>query len=423
MRPVILSWLLLSAVSFAQVEYSAGSDLPGKIFFFTDMMQVKSGIAGKTQLDIFVQVPYSSMLFTKKDKGFSTSYNVNLFCLDDKKENTLDEINFPEKITVNDFAQTTSKDNFNLSNKSFTLSPGSYIIKCIVEDNDSHKSATKETPVLIRQFSDSLSISDIMPVLEIIKDSTGEKIIPNISNTIENKISSLPFFVTVFSDKNRNILLEYILTDSRNNMQLTINDPRLVRPGANFILKSFNFSKISLGDYTIKVSLKDKSNNEITSVEKKIHSKIFGMPSSITDLDKAIDQMLYIATPMELDSIRAGKTYDEKLKRFQTFWWKKKPNKTIEDNPIVLEYYRRIEYANKHFKGFSEGWRSDMGLIYITLGPPNNVQREIMASNSKPYEVWEYYELERTFVFIDQTGFGEYYLVDPDYSSWPGYRN
>ena len=146
------------------------------------------------------------------------------------------------------------------------------------------------------------------------------------------------------------------------------------------------------------------------------------MPSSIIDLDKAIVEMLYIASSQEIDSIKAGKTYDDKLKRFQAFWWKKKPNITVDDNPILLEYYRRIEYSNKHFKGLSEGWRTDMGLIYVTLGPPSAVQRHPMESNSKPYEEWDYYELNRSFVFADQTGFGDFYLVDPDYSSWPGYR-
>ena len=423
MRCVIFSWLLLSAVSFAQVEYSYGSEAPGKIFFYTDMMQGKSSIADKSQLDIFIQVPYIGMQFVKKEKGFFASYNVSLSCLDQSKQNTLTELDFIERVSVNEFSQTSSKENFNLSQKSFTLSPGSYVIRCVVEDNDSHQSGMKETPILIRQFADSLSLSDIMPVSEVIKNADGEKVIPNISNVIVNKISSLPFFVNVYSDKSRNAILEYTLTDSRNSAPIIIDDPRTIQQGTNFILYSFSISKLFLGDYFIKVTLKDKNNNNITSVEKKIYSKIYGVPSSITDIDKAIDEMLYIASSQEIDSIKAGKTYDDKLKRFQAFWWKKKPNLTVDNNPILLEYYRRIEYSNKHFKGLSEeGWRTDMGSIYITLGPPSAVQRHPMESNSKPYEEWDYYELNRSFLFVDQTGFGDFYLVDPDYSSWPGYR-
>ena len=421
MRYLILSWLLLKAVSFAQVEYSVGKETNGKVLFYEDMMQVKDTIADKTELDIFIQVPYKGMQFVKKDKGFAAVYYVTLTCMDAKKENIFNETNFSEKIVVNDFSLTNSKDNFNLSQKSFNLSPGNYVIKCIVEDNDSHQSAIRETPVLIRQFPDSLSLSDIMPVSEVIKNKDGEKIIPNISNIIESKITSLPFFVNVYSNKTRNILFEYSLNDSKENQLVVHVDTFSVKQGENFIMRSFNITKFSLGDYYIKIILKDKNNKEITTVEKKIYSIIFGMPSGIEDLDKAIDQMIYIAKVQELDSIKAGKTYEEKYKLFQAFWFKKKPNKKTDDNPVQYEYYRRVLYANKYFKGFSEGWRSDMGSIYITLGPPDAVQRHPFEQNSKPYEIWEYFLLDRSFVFVDQTGFGEYYLVNPDYSRWPGY--
>lgn len=177
-----------------------------------------------------------------------------------------------------------------------------------------------------------------------------------------------------------------------------------------------------LGDYIIKVFVKDNDWKDVTSTQKQFYSKIFGFPNSIIDLDKAVDQLVYIASPDDLGYIKDAKEYDEKLNRFLIFWEKKKPNTKIEENPILYEYYRRVEYANKNFKGFGEGWKSDMGLIYITFGPPNNVERHPLASNSVPYEIWDYYDLNRSFIFADQTGFGDYRLVNPDYSRWPGYR-
>ena len=161
---------------------------------------------------------------------------------------------------------------------------------------------------------------------------------------------------------------------------------------------------------------------EIISIERAFNSRIYGVPLSIVDLDKAVSQLIYIATPEEKDFIEDTKDFNEKMKRFLDFWEKKKPNSRVEENPILIEYYRRIDYANKNFKGFSEGWRSDMGMIYVTFGPPSQVERHPMDSNSKPYEIWYYYELDRSFVFIDDTGFNDYRLYNPDYSRWPGYR-
>ncbi|MDP3581631.1 MAG: GWxTD domain-containing protein, partial [Ignavibacteria bacterium] len=64
----------------------------------------------------------------------------------------------------------------------------------------------------------------------------------------------------------------------------------------------------------------------------------------------------------------------------------------------------------------------DMGMIYITFGPPSNVERHPLDSDAKPYEIWDYYEINRSFTFVDETGFGNYRLINPDFSRWPGYR-
>ena len=88
----------------------------------------------------------------------------------------------------------------------------------------------------------------------------------------------------------------------------------------------------------------------------------------------------------------------------------------------MLEYYRRVEYANAHFKGYFKGWKSDMGMVYITLGPPDQVTRRPYEMDSRPYEVWEYYTLNMNFVFVDNTNFGDYRLQNPTYGDWFRYR-
>jgi len=54
-----------------------------------------------------------------------------------------------------------------------------------------------------------------------------------------------------------------------------------------------------------------------------------------------------------------------------------------------------------------------MGMIYILFGPPNSVDRHPFDIDSKPYEVWYYYQKDRQFMFVDETGFGDYRLMNP----------
>ncbi|MDP3683995.1 MAG: GWxTD domain-containing protein, partial [Ignavibacteria bacterium] len=79
-------------------------------------------------------------------------------------------------------------------------------------------------------------------------------------------------------------------------------------------------------------------------------------------------------------------------------------------------------YANAHFTHYTEGWKSDMGMVYIILGAPNSVDRHPFEYDSKPFEVWEYYQINRQFIFVDNTGFGDYRLTTPFYNDLERYR-
>jgi len=71
--------------------------------------------------------------------------------------------------------------------------------------------------------------------------------------------------------------------------------------------------------------LKDKIITKLL-VGKKINSKIFGMPSGINDLDKAIDELLYIANSRNLIRLNLVKLM-MKIKTLSVFWWKRNQTK------------------------------------------------------------------------------------------------
>ena len=414
--------ILLASIASAQVEYSAGQRGGKSINFSVDVGGFKSSVPNKTRMDFFVQVPYSSIQFVKKDDGFYASYNITLSFADESKTNIIFERTWKERVKTTNFEQTLSGENFNLSYKTYDLNPEKYFVKCIVEDSDSRSASSKEIPLVVKQISDSLGVSDLILVSEFVKDSAGEKIIPNVTASVTNRSTSVPLYFEIYSNKTREINIEYSLDDLKNSSSFKQMEHLTVKPGTNLVKHTINNISFSVGEYLLNAVIKDNDWKIITSVEKKIYSKIHGVPSAITDLNKAVEQIIYIASPEELDFIKEGKNYDEKLERFLSFWDKKKPNSKTDYNPILYEYFSRVDYANKHFKGLVEGWRSDMGMIFITFGPPSSVERHPLDSNSKPYEIWDYYELNRSFVFSDQTGFGDYRLVNPDYSRWPGYR-
>jgi GWxTD domain-containing protein len=137
------------------------------------------------------------------------------------------------------------------------------------------------------------------------------------------------------------------------------------------------------------------------------------IPISIKDLDNAVSQLLYIASSKELDDIKDAKTNEEKLKRFIKFWRSKDPSPRTPRNELMVEYYNRVKIANERYSHYVEGWKTDMGMVFIIYGTPSVIDRHPFDADSKPYEVWTYYEINRQYVFVDYTGFGDYRLTTP----------
>jgi GWxTD domain-containing protein len=55
---------------------------------------------------------------------------------------------------------------------------------------------------------------------------------------------------------------------------------------------------------------------------------------------------------------------------------------------LIRKYYLRVETANKLYTSFTDGWKTDRGMIYIVLGKPSKVYR------SFEQEVWIYGEYD-----------------------------
>lgn len=391
--------------------------------FFEEFLNFSSTEKGKTRVDVFIQVPYSEVQFIKAEGGFRSKYNLTVSVFDKDKENLLMEKSWNENIFAKEFDQTISKANFNLSLRSFNLEPDEYMVRTAFEDVDSRKEYASENVVKVREFKEDLELSDIMLISKQTIVDGNSKIIPNVSRNVAAKKDGIPFFFEVYSNAKRDINIKFSILENTNLRLYTEFQNKQIDSGKTQIFHTINKDDLGLGNYVLEVEIEDGVNDLTASVSKTFLSRWMGVPSSIKDLDKAIAQLLYIATSSELDELEEIKSKDEKIKKFLEFWKKKDPDPQSEENPVFDEYYRRVAFANENFSHYVEGWRTDRGMVYIILGPPNNIDRHPFEYDSKPYEVWEYYELNKSFVFLDETGFGDYRLITPLYGDFFRYRN
>lgn len=136
----------------------------------------------------------------------------------------------------------------------------------------------------------------------------------------------------------------------------------------------------------------------------------------------------YIILPQERE-VFMSLTEDRDRDIFiETFWKQRDPTAGTPENEFKEEHLKRFNYANKQLgRGTTrKGWMTDMGRLYIILGPPISIERFDTTMDLYPIQVWYYYgdrkkELPAHFavVFFQRGGSGEYKLYDP-VSDGPG---
>ena len=100
----------------------------------------------------------------------------------------------------------------------------------------------------------------------------------------------------------------------------------------------------------------------------------------------------YIITKEERDTFLRLASDDARDNFIQRFWELRNPTPGSSEDTYKDEIYRRIAFANANFAGDSggEGWRTDRGRTYITLGPPQQKEVHYNAANLYPIEIWFY---------------------------------
>ena len=105
----------------------------------------------------------------------------------------------------------------------------------------------------------------------------------------------------------------------------------------------------------------------------------------------------------------------------ENFWAIRNPDPNSPSNAFRDEHYRRIEYANSHYgtPGMNDGWRTDRGMVYITLGPPQQQRPYPNTMNLQPMEIWFYQDPARALapyfylLFFKRSAAEDYKIYSP----------
>ncbi len=296
-------------------------------------------------------------------------------------------------------------------------------------------------------LKDGIGISDIQLAYNMIQGSENVN-----SIFYKNTYEIVPVPNLVFG-KDQPVLFYYIELYHLDNLeqddsmlklnQLMLNSRGNIIKGKDKYFSRNADSRVEVGSvvianlptdtYTIVLSVIDSVNNKGVSTSKKffiynpdlfyddttatsnlaILATAFGSMSE-EELDDIFEKSKYIATSAEIDKYNKLSTEDGKRQFMNEFWKLRDDASDTPRNEFYTTYFQRVEIANQRYAALSRaGWKTDRGRVFIMFGEPTEIERYPNQIETRPYEIWQYTDIEGGvfFVFADISGFSDYSLV------------
>ena len=395
--------------STARADFTHAKD-PALVSYYYQIVNFPLANLSHAKCGIYIAVPCDELIFVRVDSGFQANYSFSIYLFDQKKKNVLFKKEWNRKVFVKSFEETNLRSNVDKFQVKFVQVPGNYRLVFVVEDTHVKKPFYKEIPIEIKNFR-SLPIGVTSIILQDSLSNFAEKNFsfrPNVPNVFAKKFYAF-FKIIKNTPGNRDILFQIRNQENKTIFQrdtLHVSGEKKMFPFKRLV----RVDSLNSGNYWVEVVVPNKRKKVVERTAFEVWKTMEFKNKK--ELNRAIEALVYIASPEIFDRMNQAKSFSERKKLFEKFWKGVDPTPETEINELQLEYYRRVRYANRHFAILGQdGWHSDRGKIYILYGPPDSVEHQT-DNQSRDYEIWRYKNLKRKFVFFDPLGNGNYRLIE-----------
>ncbi|MES2765834.1 MAG: GWxTD domain-containing protein [Bacteroidota bacterium] len=419
----------LFLLTFLKMSAQTDIAVQEKKQFYFDAIAFKSDTAdasGKPlqRVDVFVVVPYQNLQFISVGSGMLGAQYTVVVSARDSANVKVSEQRLEKKLTEKDYGTTRGQSgSIDYSQVLLKLPSGNYTIDVLVIDALSKQESFKNRKIAVPDFSRyEFGVSGIMLVSAIEQRAERYIITPHIADNVAGLTEGFFAFFETYNRAGRDSA-DFVYEIVKPNGDVVFKSAKarkdVSKTQSQQFLKITPPATLETASYTLRlIALKLLPGEEFTRAdyislsERTLNFERTISGTVLTNLDKSIRQMRYVADQSEIDFIEAGATNGERAQRLEEFWRKLDPTPNTPRNEAFEDYYARIEYANRMYRSYTEGWLTDMGMIYIIFGPPSNAERQQVRSDGREAIRWTY-QNSRQFLFVDNTGFGDFRLTTP----------
>jgi len=359
----------------------------------------------------FMEIPYYSLQFVKEGHSYSAYYQASL-SIRDKKGKDIEHIIWSDSIQVDLYSDTRSMMKNKKHFTEFNVPIGNrYEVVGELQDLDTRKKGILRKNIDLRSLGKKPSLLSPIFMLDLPGDwGFNKDKIPTRGYRVKEIGLGVDLKISGFVDKGDYEINIFLTNGTANDslIQKFTGDGRSGYFSENIFIPSVKFNSLK-NDFRISLFQGKKVDEQEISFSRYKP----GISSYVDDVEVAIRQMRYILSNDERKVLKA-RLKEDKEQLFYQLWKERDPTPDTEHNELMEEYFQRVGYVNEHFSGWQPGWETDRGMIYILFGPPDEIQRSNpTAGNSAIYQIWNYFKINKQFVFRDQNGFGDYRLDTP----------
>ena len=314
------------------------------------------------------------------------------------------------RLVVGSFDESRAPRAVITERRTFQLPPGSYQVTCTVQDINAGTSS---------RASDHLTVPDYSKVpvgfadLELGLADSVQNFRPVPTRVFGPEVKSLAARVAMFDRRPgawpRHYTFRYRVIEEAGQPSVEKSVGVTMSRSAEPVIVGPIATDLFVGSYTLEVGLSEGKNR--WRVERAFEVEESGPPRG-QEFQKILEPLAYVATSEEIDFLR-NLPPDRQQAGWDQFWKRRDPTPDTPRNEALVEFIRRLRYAEHHFQGYGPGWRSDMGRIYIRHGAPDQIENHPATTDSPQLEIWFYNNPYRRYVFGDREGFGRYALLSP----------
>jgi len=427
---LFLCWILLSSTLHAQNsherEYLFDNLRRPRVFFAKTELFRYLQADGQTEFELVYKILNQDLQFLQHPQGLVATLDIkfDIFLHDELVQSN----RFEHLAGAKTMAIAQSDKHYVLDKLSLTLAEEGYRVILEISDRNAATNFSAQYNLILLPSDTVISDLEISHGISI-------ELTPALVNFQRGKYQFYVDPIPIVDANEKDFILYYQISNLQKdkNDLYVFSEQLIIKKDDNVVYQNdYNQSveslpypfvkRITIGEwepglYTLELKISDWTNRSFHAKQREFSlSREFVLLTQRVFSDDQ-DEFELISFFIDTRQKRLWRDLNETGRKsfIDRFWVANNPNPETEENIFLNLIRARVNEANWRFSYHLSGWKTDLGRIYIKYGTADQVTKDETPPDArysrKPYQVWKYYGSDRSYLFLDFQGNGNYRLI------------